>query len=315
MKLPMTDKQDLIREILEYVTTHGGENTATHLLVQAASAIQAQAAELEAVGAGGVQALSAAPAGFVPVAAFDRLHAHAESLAARLLAAEQAAPKAAPGEPSDWKPLKTSKEGRDAVRSFFREKLKRQDFDEYIMGTLAADFACVLGGYLRAEPQQEAQEPVALLVRKNSWRAGQWEAAPPDSPSYGLAWANQRQYVYAAPQPAPAELERLKERISRMGLDVDRAMRGHVNEQSPLGTQRLAAIAALAKPAPAPLSDDVVKDAARWRMAVLIGNEVMLHPEKRTHATAVKAYMDATHGGSDLTGAVDAAIAAQERQP
>ena len=41
----------------------------------------------------GVQALSAAPAGFVPVAAFDRLHAHAESLAARLLAAEQAAPR------------------------------------------------------------------------------------------------------------------------------------------------------------------------------------------------------------------------------
>ena len=61
LKLPMTDKTDLIREIHEYVTTHGGENTATHLLVQAASAIQAQAAELEAVGAGGVQALSAAP--------------------------------------------------------------------------------------------------------------------------------------------------------------------------------------------------------------------------------------------------------------
>lgn len=50
----MTDKTDLIREIHEYVTTHGGENTATHLLVQAASAIQTQAAELEAVGAGGV---------------------------------------------------------------------------------------------------------------------------------------------------------------------------------------------------------------------------------------------------------------------
>ena len=54
LKLPMTDKTDLIREIHEYVTTHGGENTATHLLVQAASAIQAQAAELEAIGAGGV---------------------------------------------------------------------------------------------------------------------------------------------------------------------------------------------------------------------------------------------------------------------
>ena len=50
----MTDKTDLIREIHEYVTTHGGENTATHLLVQAASAIQTQAAELEAVCAGGV---------------------------------------------------------------------------------------------------------------------------------------------------------------------------------------------------------------------------------------------------------------------
>ena len=50
----MTDKQNLIREIHEYVTAHGGENTATHLLVQAASVIQTQAAELEAVGAGGV---------------------------------------------------------------------------------------------------------------------------------------------------------------------------------------------------------------------------------------------------------------------
>ena len=65
------------------------------------------------------------------------------------------------------------------------------------------------------------------------------------------------------------------------------------------------------QPAPAPLSYDVVKDAARWHMAVLIGNELMMRPEKRTHATAVKAYMDATHSGSDLTGAVDAAIAAQ----
>ena len=54
LELPMTDKTDLIREIHEYVTAHGGENTATHLLVQAASVIQTQAAELEAVGAGGV---------------------------------------------------------------------------------------------------------------------------------------------------------------------------------------------------------------------------------------------------------------------
>ena len=58
-------------------------------------------------------------------------------------------------------------------------------------------------------------------------------------------------------------------------------------------------------------ADSVQEDAARWRMAALIGNEVMLPPDKRTHATAVKAYMDATHSGSDLTGAVDAAIAAR----
>lgn len=74
--------------------------------------IRAMKAKLASIGAGGVQALSAAPAGFVPVAAFDRLHAHAESLAARLLAAsptppaeQQAAPKAAPsegGDETDW---------------------------------------------------------------------------------------------------------------------------------------------------------------------------------------------------------------------
>ena len=50
-------------------------------------------------------------------------------------------------------------------------------------------------------PAPVGAEPVALLVRKNSWRDGQWEVAPPNSPSYGLAWANQRMYVYAAPQP------------------------------------------------------------------------------------------------------------------
>ena len=50
-------------------------------------------------------------------------------------------------------------------------------------------------------PAPVGAEPVALLVRKNSWRDGHWETAPPNSPSYGLAWANQRMYVYATPQP------------------------------------------------------------------------------------------------------------------
>jgi hypothetical protein len=32
-----------------------------------------------------------------------------------------------------------------------REKLKRHDFDDYITNSLAADFACVLGGYLATQ--------------------------------------------------------------------------------------------------------------------------------------------------------------------
>ncbi len=65
-------------------------------------------------------------------------------------------------------------------------------------------------GFARAVLQRWGQpagagEPLALLVRKNSWRDGQWEAAPPNSPSYGLAWANQRVYVYTTPQPTQAQ--------------------------------------------------------------------------------------------------------------
>ena len=58
------------------------------------------------------------------------------------------------------------------------------------------------------------------------------------------------------------------------------------------------------QPVPA---DSVLEDAARWQMVVLVGNEVMLHPEKRSYAAAVAAYMDAVHRGLDLTGAIDSA--------
>ena len=54
-------------------------------------------------------------------------------------------------------------------------------------------------------PAPVGAEPVALLVRKNSWRDGHWEAAPPNSPSYGRAWADQRVYVYATPQPTQTQ--------------------------------------------------------------------------------------------------------------
>ena len=73
----------------------------------------------------------------------------------------------------------------------------------------------------------QAAEPVAFLVRKNSWREGHWEAAPPNSPSYGLAWANQRMYVYTTPQPTqpqpvarvPLTPERVKEIVQGAGYD------------------------------------------------------------------------------------------------
>ena len=61
--------------------------------------------------------------------------------------------------------------------------------------------SAVLAKWGSPAPAPVGAEPVALLVRKNSWRDGQWEVAPPNSPSYGLAWANQRMYVYATPQP------------------------------------------------------------------------------------------------------------------
>lgn len=54
-------------------------------------------------------------------------------------------------------------------------------------------------------------------------------------------------------------------------------------------------------------AESVLEDAARWQMAVLVGNEVLMHPDKRSNPAAVKAYMDAVHSGLDFTGAVDAA--------
>jgi hypothetical protein len=66
----------------------------------------------------------------------------------------------------------------------------------------------------------------------------------------------------------------------------------------------MAAMAHRAARAPA---GSVMEDAARWQMAVLVGNEVLMHPDKRSNPAAVKAYMDAVHSGLDFTGAVDAA--------
>lgn len=67
------------------------------------------------------------------------------------------------------------------------------------------------------------------------------------------------------------------------------------------------AMLAVAPTPPTQAADSVLEDVARWKMAVLVVNEVMLPPEKRTHPAAVKAYMDAVQSGLDLTGAIDAA--------
>lgn len=205
----------------------------------------------------------------------------------------QAAPKAAPGEREQA--AQRLRELADIPQNDVTDPFHPRYIEGYKAGHAA--------GRKRAAPQQEAQEPcqtcTALArtvmldqvsfdrkpdcygIRQITDDEGveEWEDIR-TSPDVAREEANDmmatgRGEIYEvvplwatpqlAPQPAPAELERLRERIARMGLDVDRAMRGHVNEQSPLGTQRLAAIAALVKPAPAPLSDDDAKDAARWR--------------------------------------------------
>ena len=131
----------------------------------------------------------------------------------------------------------------------FTVKEGQTDLKQYVYDAAYALLA------MGSAPQPVAQEPVALLVRKNSWRAGQWEVAPPGSPSYGLGWADQRKYVCEAPQPAP-------------------------------------------------LSDDVVKDAARYRWLI----------DQHWIQTEVDWRLIPTHQDStirQLGAAIDAAIAAQ----
>ena len=54
---------------------------------------------------------------------------------------------------------------------------------------------------LRAALEQPVtQEPFTVLVRKRSWLANQWEAAPCGFPDYGKQWADERINVYIHPQ-------------------------------------------------------------------------------------------------------------------
>ena len=55
--------------------------------------------------------------------------------------------------------------------------------------------------YDKAEQPKGEQEPFTVLVRKHSWLANQWEAAPRGFLDYGKQWADERINVYTHPQP------------------------------------------------------------------------------------------------------------------
>ena len=339
------DTQPEAMDLADWLEAVGGGPSAKRcaaLLREQHARIAELESELEAVGAGGVQALSAAPAeqqaapkaapgvgnsGFDHKTAADLLNgktvsdeavrkfvaasrwAHDEraALSATLLAMHgvlasreaeiallkkalleaEAAPKAAPGEPTPELQRMTASRA-----AFFMERFLRE---EKLLGPnerAAVQFALNM---LEAAPQQEAQEPTEIPEEIERMAADRYKVVPSHESMFHR-WA-----VVAGTGTQQLHLGREVEcqNMARKfaGAFLDGAF---VTMQS-----------TSPNPAPAPLSDDVVKDAARWRMAALIGNEVMLPPDKRTHATAVKAYMDATHSGSDLTGAVDAALAAQ----
>jgi len=87
----------------------------------------------------------------------------------KLLGTAAQSPAPAPAGP-DYRPLKTSAEGRQAVERFFVERLKRHDFTDYIRTALAADFACVLGGYLTNQIEAPAvqagkEQPTYAQIR------------------------------------------------------------------------------------------------------------------------------------------------------
>ena len=275
-----------------------------HLIAAELRRQHARIAELEAqiaaVGAGGVQALSAAPVAFLKsvialcshrgyspanIEVWDKddkwiadLWRQAESMltTSPTPPAEQAAPKAAPGDALD-EALRERDDAEDFIDALLDEVLGRER-PEWSSSRWAHDEKAALSATLLAmHGVLTSREAEIALLKKALLEA---ESAPQQEAQEPVAWLNPW-------------------RADQVTTDYD----AYGKHGIPLVRQQPVARE--------PLSDDVVKDAARWRMAALIGNEVMLHPDKRTHATAVKAYMDATHSGSDLTGAVDAAIAAQ----
>ena len=301
----MTDKADLIREIHEYVAAHGGENTATHLLVQAASVIQTQAAELESVGPGGVQVLSAAPAGFVPVAAFDRLHAHAESLAARLLAASPTPPaeQQAKGLPSGQEP-KYTVDGNSVVNRHTGEAIPH---DEPIFVFRARDALSVraLEAYLSLIGEREPSSAHAEAVR----------ARIADFRRFANTHQSSMKWPDTATQTVKSEpLQQAAPKAEPMELNESAYQRGYLDGMAK-GRRE---VEAASQPAPAPLSDDAVKDAAfeavRKKLCALPRYSFVLDDDglvrRAPDRTGNWIEFDEAHALFDPVS-VDAAIAAQ----
>ena len=289
---------------------------ASRLLRETAEELRQALEDWEAaVGAGGVQALSAAPAGFVPVAAFDRLHAHAESLAARLLAAEQVAPKAAPDHPpmpENWGVVvSVNSENILCIgQDYLHGKRELSEAEELAIVGMAQHLLAFVGYGLPpsifdpdddAAPQQEAQEPTAISEAIERMAADRYKVVPSHESMFHR-WAvvagTGTQQLYLGRE---VECQNMARKFA--GAFLDGAF--------------VAMQQAAPQPAPAPLSDDVVRDAAfdavRKKLCALPrfsflsdGYGVRRVPDKAGSWIA----FDAAHALFDPV-AVDAALAAQ----
>lgn len=351
----MTDKTDLIREIHEYVTTHGGENTATHLLVQAASAIQTQAAELEAVGAGGVQALSAAPAGWKLVLPVEptvdqewagknaALRCSTMGEACKIYKAMLAASPTPPAEQQAEESLtKLLAECRDAFPipepssplevQWAAAMARPEEVPEYVRLCVAE---------MQAAPKAAPGEQNAVSAEwlEQAYREG-WAACrdaetigeEAEDWAFGNSTANSRMIdaQQAAPQQEaqePALFVSAKQLAALTDPDDPDGEHGRYlpvrKTTKGLFTQ---ALYTAPQPAPAPLGDDVVKDAARYRWLrdegftfadVDLGTDsdgddfvayrIRFHLPEPAHSK----FEDDEWAGPDIDAAIDAAIAAQ----
>ncbi len=91
--------------------------------------------------------------------------------------------------------LSTSEGARRYVADFFATQLRRQDFGDYILTELAADFACALAQHLSAQPSPG-------------------ETLPPDM---RLGSADYLDYLDSKPSPGGQDAQRIIVRVAGLG--------------------------------------------------------------------------------------------------